>query len=154
MLSSFSSEKLLLTLWVGGLWAIGYIAVPMAFATLNDTALAGSYAGELFKVINLLGLGCGSVLIITKLIQYKLNVKQLWRFWVLVLMVSLTAIFTFYLQPQMAEIKQLDWQVNSALSEVFSLLHTISENLYLTLSLLGLALVLSTDKQSQSLKAA
>jgi hypothetical protein len=148
MLSSYASEKLLLTLWIGGLWAIGYIAVPMAFASLGDVSLAAEYAGKLFYAINLLGLGCGSVLVIAKLIQYKLNVRQLWRFWVLMLMLSLTAVFVFYLQPQMAEIKQSDWQVNSALSDVFSLLHTISENLYLVLSLLGLALVLSTDKQS------
>lgn len=154
MISSYGSERLLLTLWVGGLWVIGYLAVPMAFAKLGDVTLAGTYAGQLFSTLHILGLGCGTVLIITKLIQYKLNVKKMWRFWVLVLMVSLTAIFIFYLQPQMAEIRQLDWHDDSALSDVFSLLHTISENLYLVLSIFGLALVLSTDKQSQFIKAA
>jgi membrane protease YdiL (CAAX protease family) len=154
MLSSYASEKLLLTLWIGGLWAIGYLAVPMAFASLGDVSLAGEYAGKLFFAINLLGLGCGSVLIIGKLIQYKKNVKQLWRFWILVLMVIMTLIFSFYLQPQMAELKQLDWQENQQLIDQFSLLHTISENLFLILSLLGLTLVLSTDKQISFDKAA
>lgn len=71
MLSSYASEKLLLTLWIGGLWSIGYLAVPMAFASLADITLAGEYAGKLFSAINLLGLGCGLVLIVAKLIQYK-----------------------------------------------------------------------------------
>lgn len=147
MLSSYASEKLLLTLWVGGLWAIGYLAVPMAFASLGDVSLAGEYAGKLFSAINLLGLGCGLVLIVAKLIQYKKNVMQMWRFWILVLMVIITLMFSFYLQPQIAELKQLDWQENQQLLDQFSLLHVISKNLYLILSLLGLTLVLSTDKQ-------
>lgn len=147
MLSSYASEKLLLTLWIGGLWAIGYLAVPMAFASLGDVSLAGEYAGKLFSAINLLGLGCGLVLIVAKLIQYKKNVMQMWRFWILVLMVIITLMFSFYLQPQIAELKQLDWQENQQLLDQFSLLHVISKNLYLILSLLGLTLVLSTDKQ-------
>jgi Domain of unknown function (DUF4149) len=147
MLSSYASEKLLLTLWIGGLWAIGYLAVPMAFASLGDVSLAGEYAGKLFSAINLLGLGCGLVLIVAKLIQYKKNVMQMWRFWILVLMVIITLVFSFYLQPQIAELKQLDWQENQQLLDQFSLLHGISKNLYLIISLLGLTLVLSTDKQ-------
>ena len=151
---SYSAEKLLLTLWVGGLWAIGFIAVPMAFANLGDVSLAGNYAGQLFAAINVLGLGCGAVLIISKLIHYNVNVKQLWRFWILLVMVLMTLVFSFYLQPQLAELKQLAWQTDQALIERFSLLHAISKNLYLALSLFGLALVLSTDKEIPLLKAA
>jgi len=154
MFSSYASEKLLLTLWIGGLWAIGYLAVPMAFASLGDVSLAGEYAGKLFSAINLLGLGCGLVLIVAKLIQYKKNVMQMWRFWILVLMVIITLVFSFYLQPQIAELKQLDWQENQQLLDQFSLLHGISKNLYLIISLLGLTLVLSTDKQILFDKAA
>ena len=153
MISSYASEKLLLTLWVGGLWAIGFLAVPMAFANLGDVALAGNYAGQLFSAINLLGLGCGSVLVFTKLIQHKLKVKQLWRFWLLLLMVVMTLVFSLYLQPEIAALKQLDWQAEQSLVERFSFLHELSKNLYLLLSLFGLALVLSTDKQIQLLKA-
>ncbi len=153
MISSYASEKLLLTLWVGGLWSIGFLAVPMAFAHLGDVTLAGNYAGQLFNAINLLGLGCGGVLLITKTIQYKMKVKQLWRFWVLLLMLIMTLAFSLYLQPEIAELKQLDWQTEQALAEQFSFLHNVSKNLYLLLSLFGLALVLSTDKQTQLSKA-
>jgi hypothetical protein len=46
MVSNLLGERLLLTLWVGSLFAIGYIAVPMAFATLDDVILAGQYIGS------------------------------------------------------------------------------------------------------------
>ena len=34
-----------ITLWVGGLWAIGYIAAPVLFSSLGDRQLAGVVAG-------------------------------------------------------------------------------------------------------------
>ena len=43
-----AGDRILLTLWVGSLWAIGYIAAPTLFATLEDRALAGTLAGAMF----------------------------------------------------------------------------------------------------------
>lgn len=139
------SERLLLTLWVGSLWAIGYLAVPMAFATLGDITLAGNYAGKLFSAVNILGLGCGAVLLISSFISHGKQAAKYWRFWVLLLMVVLTLVFSCYLQPEIAEIKQLTSQ-DDAILERFALFHVISKNLYLIVSLLGLALVISSDK--------
>tara|TARA_R110002050_G_scaffold9504_1_gene33250 strand:+ start:400476 stop:400937 length:462 start_codon:yes stop_codon:yes gene_type:complete len=147
MLSSLLGERLFLTLWVGSLLAIGYIAVPMAFANLGDVTLAGNYAGHLFSAVNILGLGCGAILLITKTIIYGKKVKQLWRFWVVLLMVLLTLTFNFYLQPEIALAKQVMHLGDDSAVERFDLLHMISKNLYIVLSLLGLSLVVSTDKQ-------
>jgi len=33
-----------ITLWVGGLWAVGYLAAPMLFYNLSDRMLAGMVA--------------------------------------------------------------------------------------------------------------
>ena len=145
MKANLLSERLLLTLWVGSLCAIGYIAVPMAFATLGDVTLAGNYAGQLFSAVNMLGLGCGFVLLISKLISIGKAVTTLWRFWVLILMLSLTLVFAFYLQPEIAAIKQLISAGEDAVLERFDLFHTLSKNLYMLLTVLGLALVVSTD---------
>jgi hypothetical protein len=145
MKASLASERLLLTLWVGSLCAIGYLAVPMAFATLNDVTLAGDYAGKLFSAVNYLGLAAGSVLIISKLIVHGKGVLNSWRFWVLLTMFTLTAVFVTYLQPEVALVKQ-QMHDDTNLVEQFSLLHSISKNLYLFISLLGLALVVSSDK--------
>ena len=139
------SERLLLTLWVGSLCAIGYIAVPIAFATLGDVAVAGEYAGKLFSAVNILGLGCGIALLLSKLIASGKQSFSLWRFWVLLVMFVLTLVFSCYLQPEIATIKQ-DMMQDGHLIERFGNLHTISKNLYLFITLLGLALVVSTDK--------
>jgi hypothetical protein len=146
MVANLISERLLLTLWVGSLLAIGYLAVPMAFATLGDVTLAGNYAGKLFSTVNLLGLGCGAVLLVSKFISQGKQATSQWRFWVLLLMVVLTLVFSCYLQPEIAEIKQLTPQGDDMVLERFDLFHEISRDLYLILTLLGLALVISTDK--------
>ena len=145
----YAGERLLLTLWVGALWSIGYLAVPVAFATLDQTT-AGNYAGVLFRIVNIMGQVCGAVLIISKLYVYRLQARQYWRFWMLVAMVAITLLFSFYLHPEMAQIKQQPWHSDPQLSARFSQLHMISENVYLLLSALGMILVLSNDKTEQT----
>jgi len=83
--------------------------------------------------------------LITKLVNYGKQVLTLWRFWVVCAMLMLTVIFAFYLQPEIAVIKQIAWQDDTVLSERFSLLHRVSKNIYMVISLLGLSLVLTTD---------
>ena len=43
------------TLWVGGLWAIGYLAAPVLFSALSDKMLAGMLAGRMFSLIEYIG---------------------------------------------------------------------------------------------------
>jgi len=147
MLSSLLGERLLLTLWVGSLLAIGYIAVPMAFANLGDVTLAGNYAGHLFSAVNMLGLGCGTILLITKIVIYGKQTAGLWRFWVVLAMVVLTLIFNFYLQPELEVVKHLMHMGDNSIVGRFDLLHSVSKNLYIIVSLLGLTLVVSSDRQ-------
>jgi len=148
MRASLISERLLLTLWVGSLWAIGYIAVPMAFALLGDMTLAGNYAGKLFSVVNSLGLACGTILIITMLINFGKQVMVSWRFWIVIIMLLLTLVLTCYLQPEIAQIKQLAMRGNEQLLQRFAFLHETSRNIYMIISILGLSLVLSTEKKN------
>lgn len=151
-MNAYTGERLLLTLWVGSLWAIGYLAVPMAFVTLQ-TSIAGDYAGKLFHAVNLLGLACAVVLLLSRV--FVLGVKQLyrhWRSWVLLTMLVLTALFLFYLQPEMQQIKEFAWQTDPLLTQRFDLFHKLSENVYLGLSLLGLLLVLTSDKHADTNK--
>ncbi|PHS70646.1 MAG: hypothetical protein COB23_02925 [Methylophaga sp.] len=151
-MSGLLGERLLLTLWVGSLWAIGYIAVPTAFIHIEDATLAGNYAGQLFSIVNILGIGCGSVLLLTKIVACGQAVTTLWRFWVMIVMLALTLILSSYIQPEMSAIKQLSWQQDTVLLEQFSFLHAMGKNLYIVISLLGLALVLSTDKLPSTLE--
>ncbi|AFJ02370.1 hypothetical protein Q7C_1220 [Methylophaga frappieri] len=64
-------------------------------------------------------------------------------------MLGLTLFFMAYLQPEMAQIKEVaGWRDDDTLLASFQTLHRISENLYLMLSVLGLILVLTADKKS------
>ena len=55
---------LVITLWVGGLWAIGYLVAPVLFSSLGDRQLAGQVAGRLFALIGWLGLGSAAYLLL------------------------------------------------------------------------------------------
>ena len=62
-------ERILLTLWVGGLWVIGFVVAPTLFATLPETSMAGTVAGSLFTSISRIGLLCGSALLLLVWLQ-------------------------------------------------------------------------------------
>lgn len=139
-------ERLLLTLWVGALWSIGYMAVPLAFVSL-ETLVAAEYAAKLFFAVNVIGLISGTLILIGKVIIQRGKVLYSWRFWVLVAMLIITLVFSSYVQPEMASIKVIDnWRLDADLAQRFERLHLLSQNLYLMLSIAGLLLVLSSDK--------
>jgi len=139
-------ERLLLTLWVGTLWAIGFIAVPAIFAHFDDVVIAGELAGKLFTIVNYLGLSCGTVLSFRYILLGRAT-QSLWRFWLTLLMLLLVAFLHFYLQAEMAAIKLLEWRADSVLSDRFDFLHQASTVVYMVISLLGLALVVSSGSR-------
>ncbi|HDZ16332.1 hypothetical protein LCGC14_1177530 [marine sediment metagenome] len=150
MIASYTGERLILTLWVGALWAIGYLAVPIAFANL-DTIIAGDYAGKLFFAVNILSLISATILIVSRLFTFGIrHFHRYWRSWLMLIMLVMSFIFLAYLEPQMASIKALDWRNNIVLMERFDVLHHLSESIYMLMSLLGLMLVLTTDKRSEA----
>ncbi|NDC10758.1 MAG: DUF4149 domain-containing protein, partial [Oxalobacteraceae bacterium] len=56
-------RTLLVTLWAGSLWTVGYLAAPLLFASLPDRTLAGTIAGTLFRAEAWLSLACGILLL-------------------------------------------------------------------------------------------
>jgi MFS family permease len=131
-------ERVLLTLWVGGLWAIGYIAVPSLFATLDDRQLAGALAGQMFHIISYIGLVCGVLLLVSVLKRLGLQ----WRAWVLIVMLLLVATGEFVLQPMMESLKLEGLVEGSDAKKQFGMLHGVASIIYLVESLLGLILVI------------
>ena len=61
---------MLSTLWVGALWAIGYLVAPILFSRLPDRALAGQIAGWMFSAVGMLGMVCASALILILLLKF------------------------------------------------------------------------------------
>lgn len=134
-------ERLFLTLWVGGVWAIGFIAVPSLFHMLDDRQLAGMLAGQMFKAIFIVSLICCFALFLSQCSQAKMAVVKSWRAWLVVVSILFVMVSFFYLQPLMAELKTLGLLEGSEQQQQFKLLHSISSSLYLIVSLIGLSLV-------------
>ena len=137
-------QRILLTLWVGGLWTVGYIAVPMLFYALDDRRLAGELAGRLFGVINGLGLVCGLLLIASVLYHAGREWRRTWQVWALAAMLVLIVAMEFVLQPLMQGLKIANPQgftPGTPDAARFGMMHGISSLLYLATSLMGLALV-------------
>ncbi len=137
MFNSF--ERVLLTLWIGSMWAIGYLAVPVLFRVLDDRILAGMLAGQMFTLLNFLGLFCGVLLLAGIFYQQGRVTLSGWRSMLLVGMLVLVCVAEFILQPQMAELKQPG--LEGEYLQQFRWLHGISSILFLLNSLAGLVLV-------------
>jgi MFS family permease len=137
------------TLWVGGLFAIGYLAAPVLFSQLADRSLAGTVAGAMFSVMAWVGLACGTYLLLYVLAGKGWRAIQSGVFWIVLLMLALTAAGHFGVQPILAQLKAdaLPRQVmESALRDRFSTWHGVSSALYLVQSLLGVALVILQER--------
>lgn len=132
-------ERLLLTAWAGALWAVGYLAVPVLFGSLDDRILAGALAGRMFHLVSTIGLVAGGVLLAT---GFARSIRRpRWQTIVLITMVALVAIGEFGLQPQMAALKAGGLPGGSPEAAAFARLHGIAAMLYLLESLGAAVLV-------------
>ena len=131
------------TLWVGGLWVIGFVVAPVLFSTLPDRALAGLLAGKLFSLIAWIGIGCASYLILFRFARYGAAALRHGVLWVVLLMLVLACVGEFGVQPEMAALKEQalpELVMESRFRDRFATSHAVSTGLYVIQSLLGLAL--------------
>jgi len=139
-----------ITLWVGGTWMLGYLAVPVLFKALPDRQLAGMVAGQLFTLLAYIGIGCALYLLFYQLQQSRGAALQRTAFRATLAMLLLVLIGQFVLQPILAGLKAqalpLD-VMQSALAPQFRTWHAVSAIVYLIQSLLGIALVLDRKDQ-------
>jgi putative copper export protein len=61
---------LALSIWVGGIVAIGFIVAPTLFRRIKSRRTAGELMGEILRKFDLLSLFCIAALIITGMIKY------------------------------------------------------------------------------------
>lgn len=134
-----------ITLWVGGLWAIGYVVAPTLFHELSSNrALAGNLAGRMFTVIAWVGIGCAAYLMLFLFLRRGVAAVKSGVFWLVLLMLLLTLAGHFGVQPIMAQLKSeaLPREVmETVLRDRFARWHGVSSVLYLIQSLLGAVLV-------------
>lgn len=140
---------LAITAWVGSLWGIGYVAVPVLFQTLPDRMLAGLLAGKMFALVAYIGIASACYLL-----AYHLNASgraalRQTVFRVVVIMLLLALAGQFGIQPVMTDLKAQAFPsdvMHSVYADRFRMLHGVSSILYLLQSLLGLVLVLKVRR--------
>lgn len=150
---------LLITFWVGSLWAIGYIVAPTLFATLSDRVLAGSIAGRLFRIEAWVTVVCSLLLIGMSLrttarqdiagqgVDLSAMPADSTRktvIWLAAGMLACTLIGYFALQPFMSALREAaqGGVMNEESRKQFGLLHGVASVFYLIQSALGIVLVL------------
>lgn len=134
----------LLVLWVGGLWAIGYVAAPVLFASLDDRQLAGMLAGKMFTIGAWIGIGAATYLLLYRLVREGGAAFKTLFFWVVLAMLALTLAGHFGVQPILQGLKDQAMPravMESVFADRFARWHGVSSILYLIQSALGLLLV-------------
>lgn len=143
---SYSIERIILALWVGGLWSVGFLVAPELFRSLESRQVAGTIAGNLFAVMNYFGLIAGIILLALAHKQHSWRSYRQWRTLLIAAMLLLVGISQFVLAPMMQEIKPA-WLATAAVSaeahKQFAVLHGVSSVLYLLISASGLVLVVA-----------
>ena len=142
-------QSIAVTLWVGGMWVIGFIVAPLLFSRLGDRALAGALAGKLFTIIAWIGIGCALYLILFRLVRFGAGSFRQGFFWMTLLMLALLIAGGFGVQAILESLRAqaLPKEVmESVFRDRFMTWHGVASVLYVIQSLLGLFLVVLHGK--------
>jgi uncharacterized membrane protein len=134
----------LLVLWIGGMWAIGYLAAPVLFAALDDKQLAGSLAGRLFDWMAWIGIAAAAYLLVYRIARDGAAALKTLFFWIVALMLALILVAQFGVQPILQGLKDQAMPqavMQSVFADRFRHWHGVSSILHLIQSALGLVLV-------------
>jgi glucan phosphoethanolaminetransferase (alkaline phosphatase superfamily) len=136
---------LVVTLWAGSLWTVGYLVAPVLFATVPDRSLAGSIAGSLFRAQAWLSLACGLVLLLLVWLDKTPEIKRTANVLIIAMLVCVLVGY-FGLQPFMAEIRAIAASNGGAMDETlrfrFGIFHGLATLIYFLQSVLAMMLVI------------
>lgn len=130
-------EALLQTLWVGALWTVGYLVAPALFRHLDNPAVAGRVAGEMFTIVTWLSMACGGLLLAAVARERAPRRGAILRAATIMSMMALLAAAEWLVRPLMEAARLPD----GTPGEGFAALHGVSAVLYLIASVAGLFLV-------------
>ena len=133
--------------WVGSLFAVGYLVVPIIFTALQDRQVAGMIAAAIFQVEAYLSVAvCLSLLVLANLlVRRKVEHYRSIR-WIILVLLLCSVLTCFGLIPYMNALRQEALLLGipvmaSPSASLFGRLHGISSGLFLLQSLLGLWVV-------------
>jgi hypothetical protein len=127
---------LVVTLWAGSLWTIGYMVAPTLFGTLQDRVLAGVIAGSMFTTGAWVSMACGVATLSLLAISKDVTDQRRKTLYIIVgVMLGCLLLSHFGLRPMMAELKEAGDKAK------FGMLHGVSMVLYLAQAVLAVFLV-------------
>jgi hypothetical protein len=136
---------LLVTLWAGSLWTVGYLVAPTLFATLPEPMQAGAIVGTLLRSEAWLSMACAGALLALFGRVGELDAKRRRGLTLLVLaMLACTLVLYFGVQPIMAELRAAAGPGGlrgSPQAGRFGMWHAISQLLYVIESMLAGVLI-------------
>lgn len=136
---------LLVTIWAGSIWSLGYLVAPVLFATLSDRVMAGTIAGSMFRVGAYVSLVCAVLLMALLWVDRSFQQRRTVLYLAAAMLVCVLVGY-FGLQPFMAALKESAVLTGGVMDEAtrarFGLLHGVASLIYLLQSLLAVALVL------------
>jgi hypothetical protein len=142
-------QSIAVTLWVGTMWAVGFVVAPLLFSRLPERALAGLLAGKLFDIVAWVGIGCAAYLLVFRVARSGAACLKQGFFWVTLFMLALIVAGAFGVQPIMEGLRAqaLPKEVmESVLRDRFMTWHGVASVLYVIQSALGIALVVLHGK--------
>ena len=147
-------EALLLTVWLGAMVFFSFAVAPTVFALLPTRELAGQVVNSLIAKLELLGLICGPLLLLSQLFVWPKRETEakarVVRVILLALMTLLVAASRFWVSAKLHALRaQLngpidDLPVTDPLRVEFSALHGVSVSLMGATMLAGIVVILIT----------
>jgi Domain of unknown function (DUF4149) len=141
-------------LWVGSFITIGFLVVPVLFASLGDRQVAGMVAASLFKTTAYLGVVISAILMLmaSSFVKQGNGHYRITR-WILLGMLACTVCAAFIIIPWMNSLRDQAVYLGllvqeSANAALFSRLHAVSSVLFVMQALLGLVLVWRATKNA------
>jgi hypothetical protein len=142
-------QSIAVTLWVGGLWVVGFIVAPLLFSRLDDRVLAGALAGRFFTVVAWIGIACAVYLLAFRVARFGAVCLRQGFFWAVLGMLLLALAGEFGVRALMDGLvtQALPKQVmESVFRDRFVTWHGVASVLYIIQGLLGLVLVVLHGK--------
>ena len=132
------------SLWVGGLWSM-LMVTTILFNKLPSSYIAGKIANDMFVFMNLFGMFSSGFLLIFGFRKENLSFIRTITFWLLIIMLSITIISYFGINPILENFRDNSISkeiIESVFVNRYSTWHGIASTAFLIECFLGIFLIL------------
>ena len=132
------------SLWVGGLWSM-LMVTTILFNKVPSSYIAGAIANDMFAFMNLFGMFSSGFLLIFGFRKENLSFIRTITFWLLIIMLSITIISYFGINPILENFRDNSISkeiIESVFVNRYSTWHGIASTAFLIECFLGIFLIL------------